>query len=232
MSLQVKETKNYELFSSINGNRPKNQLHLKRLKKSMEEELLVSPIIVNEKYEVIDGQHRLQISEELRLPVRYIVCEGYGLEQVHRLNQNSKNWQLIEFIKGYSDMGNKEYIKFLDFLNTYNFGVTSSMDLLGGHSGKTSNAIKEGSLVIKDYKNGCLLAEYITEMGKYFEFYAEQSFVKAIVRVSKKEGFCLDTFLSKMQLKPLQKRTDINAYVEQIEEVYNYENRNKLNLRY
>ena len=106
MTLQVKETKNYDMFSSINGNRPKNQLHLKRLKKSMEEELLVSPIIVNEKYEVIDGQHRLQISEELRLSVRYIVCDGYGLDQVHRLNQNSKNWQLIEFIKGYADMGN------------------------------------------------------------------------------------------------------------------------------
>jgi hypothetical protein len=198
----------------------------------MEKELLVSPIIVNEKYEVIDGQHRLQISQELRLPVRYIVCEGYGLDQVHRLNQNSKNWQLIEFIKGYADMGNKEYIKFLDFLNTYNFGVTSSMDLLGGHGGSTTNAIKDGSMVIKDYNKGCLLADYITEIGNHFEFYADQRFVKAVVRVSKKEGFCFDTFLGKIQLKLLQKRADISDYVEQIEEVYNYKNRNKLNLRY
>ena len=110
------------------------------------------------------------------------------------------------------------YIKFLDFLNTYNFGVTSSMDLLGGHSGSSTNAIKDGSMVIKDYKKGCLLADYITEIGKHFEFHTEQSFVKAIVRVSKKEGFCLDTFLNKIQIKPLQKRTDINAYVEHIAE--------------
>jgi len=198
----------------------------------MEEQLLISPIIVNEKYEVIDGQHRLEISKELRLPIHYIVCEGYGLEEVHRLNQNSKNWQLIEFIKGYADMGNKEYKKFLDFLTTYGFGVTSSMDLLGGHSGVHTNSIKEGSLIIKDYKKGCVLAEYITEIGKHFEFYTEQSFVKAIVRVSKKNGFSLETFLSKIQIKPLQKRTDINAYVEHIEQLYNYKSRNKINLRY
>lgn len=232
MTLKVKETKNYKMFSCIKGNRPKNQLHLKRLKKSMEEELLVSPIIVNEHFEVIDGQHRLHISEELKLPVRYIVCEGYGLDQVHRLNQNSKNWQLIEFIKGYADMGYKDYIKFLDFLNTYGFAVTSCMDMLCGHSGYNTNAVKEGTFTIRDYEKGCLLADYITEMGKHFDFYADQSFVKAVVRVSKKEGFCFDTFLNKMQIKPLQKRTDINAYVEQIEQVYNYKNRNKLNLRY
>ena len=62
MLMQVKETKNYSMFTTIGGNRPLNELHLNRLKKSMEEELLISPIIVNEKHEVIDGQHRLRIS--------------------------------------------------------------------------------------------------------------------------------------------------------------------------
>ena len=44
----------------------------------MTEKLLMCPIIVNENYEIIDGQHRYSASKELGLPIRYIVGEGYG----------------------------------------------------------------------------------------------------------------------------------------------------------
>lgn len=230
--MKVQETTDYSRFSTIEGNRPKNQLHIKRLKASMKEELLVSPIIVNEKMQVIDGQHRLQASKELNLPVRYIVCYGYGLNQVHRLNQNSKNWQLLEFVEGYADMGMKPYIILRDFVATYGFGIGSCMDLICSHSGAATVDLKNGNLVIKNYKKGCLLADYIVEIGEQFEHYKEQAFIKAVVRVSKKQGFDMETFLRKVQLKPLKKATHIDAYVGQIEDIYNYKNRNKLNLRF
>ena len=87
---QVHTTEDYFMFKPIDGNRNKNLLHINRLKKSMAENYLFTVIIVNEKYEIIDGQHRFHVIEELKLPLNYIVCKGYALEEVHILNANSK----------------------------------------------------------------------------------------------------------------------------------------------
>ena len=86
----VYTTNDYTLFTSIDGNRTKNKLHIKRLKQSIKENYLFTVIIVNENYEIIDGQHRFDVIKELNLPLYYIICEGYGLAEVHILNQISK----------------------------------------------------------------------------------------------------------------------------------------------
>ena len=83
---QVYKTEDYFLFKPIDGNRNKNLLHINRLKKSMESNYLFTVIIVNENYEIIDGQHRFEVIKELKLPLYYIVCNGYGLNEVHILN--------------------------------------------------------------------------------------------------------------------------------------------------
>ena len=66
-SSQVYTTTDYFLFKPIEGNRHKNLLHLSRLKKSISANYLFTVIIVNEKYEIIDGQHRFQCIKDLKL---------------------------------------------------------------------------------------------------------------------------------------------------------------------
>ena len=48
---QVLMTNDYTIFSYISGNRDVNDLHIKRLKQSMEEKYIIVPIIVNEKHQ-------------------------------------------------------------------------------------------------------------------------------------------------------------------------------------
>jgi hypothetical protein len=99
ISTQVQTTKDYYLFTPIDGNRNKNLLHLNRLKKSINENYLFTVIIVNENYQIIDGQHRFDVIKELNLPLHYIVCVGYGLKEVHILNQISKTWNADDYLK-------------------------------------------------------------------------------------------------------------------------------------
>lgn len=106
-SNQVHTTTDYFLFKPIEGNRNKNLLHINRLKKSMAETYLFTVIIVNEKYEIIDGQHRFECVKELKLPMHYIVCKGYGLNEVHVLNQNSKTWNADDYLTGYCNLETK-----------------------------------------------------------------------------------------------------------------------------
>ena len=98
--IQVHTTNNYSLFKTLNGNRDVNQLHLTRLKESMKKNHLTTIIMVNEKLEIIDGQHRFLISQELKLPINYIISKNYGLNEVQILNANMKNWQTVDYVNG------------------------------------------------------------------------------------------------------------------------------------
>lgn len=108
--MKVETTTTYQAFKPIDGNRYVNQLHLKRLKKSMQENYLYTIIVVNERMEIIDGQHRFECAKELNLPLNYVVCKGYGLNEVHTLNQNSKVWSSEDYLDGYCKLGYQDYI--------------------------------------------------------------------------------------------------------------------------
>ena len=57
----IQRTNKYDLFKRIESNREVNPAHLKKIEKSISEKnfLHLYPIIVNERMEIIDGQHRL-----------------------------------------------------------------------------------------------------------------------------------------------------------------------------
>ena len=84
-AMQVYQSVNYAQFQPIDGNRTILQHHLKRLKKSMEENFLISPILVNEKMEIIDGQHRFEAAKSLGLPIYFFIVQGYGLSEVLKI---------------------------------------------------------------------------------------------------------------------------------------------------
>ncbi len=56
-----------------NMNEETFQEYVENIKKSMQKNFLISTIIVNENFEVIDGQHRLIASKDLGLPIYYFI---------------------------------------------------------------------------------------------------------------------------------------------------------------
>ena len=76
----VFSTTKYDMFSFLDANRKLNVRNYSKLINSMKEEQLKIPIIVNEKFQIIDGQHRFTAEKELGLPVYYMVQKGYGIE--------------------------------------------------------------------------------------------------------------------------------------------------------
>ena len=69
----VHKTNDYDLFNDIFGNRKIAKYHINNIKQSFSEKQIEAPIIVNEKYEVIEGQHRFRSCKALELPIYYIV---------------------------------------------------------------------------------------------------------------------------------------------------------------
>lgn len=230
-------TDDHAQFKTIDGNRRINELHLRRLKHSIEHHgYLLNPIIVNEKMEVIDGQHRLRCLSELKLPVYYIVAKGLDREDVYILNENSKNWNAEDYMNSFCDMGMKEYLTYRQFRNAYGLDHNVCMGLLSGSTtGKTVQELfKAGHFKVKGYAKACEVAENLLLIEPHYEGWKRWTFVLAIMGAMKKPGFSLPEFVDKLKLQPtaLVDCANVEQYRDLIERIYNYKRREKVNLRY
>ena len=243
----VYETNDYSMFKTLEGNRNIQQLHVRRLIRSFEEGYLFSPVIINEKNEIIDGQHRIQAAKELKLPVRFITCKGYGIHEIQVLNTNMKNWKKEDYLNGYCDLKYPEYLKFRNFMRRFpEFGIASAEVLLTQLTqssrdyslmkgvGAASKYFEQGDLVISDYDRSCEIAEIILSFKSFYDGFNRRIFVIVIVGLLKNPEFSYSELLSKLKFNPngIQHCTTITQYRLLIEDIYNYKRREKVNLRY
>lgn len=97
----VYQTDDYSKFRMIDGNRP--IAHAKKIIESIKEiGMLWQPILVNERFEVIDGQGRFLAMKTLGLPIIYIRQDGLTIKEVRYLNQNATVWKVNDYIHSYA----------------------------------------------------------------------------------------------------------------------------------
>jgi hypothetical protein len=235
---QVHTTSDYSLFKTLEGNRVLNPLHFSRLKKSIEQNYLLTVIIVNENYEIIDGQHRFNVIKELGFPLNYIVCKGYGLNEVHILNATSKTWNADDYLEGYCKLNYSHYLKYKEFKDIYGFGHNECMTILSGLTTRVNSDIikqfHQGKFKIKDFEKSCEIADKIKYLGKFYTEYKGSIFVLTMLKLFNNKNFEFTEFIQKLKLQPLalQKCVSVDQMLMLIEEIYNYRRREKVNLRF
>lgn len=148
----VYETDDYSIFQFSKFNR--NVLLRKEMLQQAKEGFL-SPIIVNENLMVIDGQHRLKASEQVGVPVEFIIKPGLNEHDIVRMNTVQKPWSLKNFIEAFANQGKEEYIKLVNLLNqgyadTTAVLVASTNNMTTGGSSK--KVIQEGNFKFFNYE--------------------------------------------------------------------------------
>jgi hypothetical protein len=236
---QVNQTNDYSIFKDLEGNRKVNELHVKRLKKSFEKEYLFSPIIVNEKFEIIDGQHRFKAAKEMDLPINYTVVHGYDLNEVQALNANSKNWNKLDYLNAYCDLGYESYIQMRQFMRDYpDFGVAVSEMILTAKNSRAGGDrcynFNSGDLVIEDIKTSYDNAEKIMMFKGLHEKWSSPAFVSAILQLFEHPNYDHSHMIRKIKLDPsaLVPCVTASQYKIVLEDIFNYKSRNKVSLRY
>lgn len=239
--MEIKETKDYGIFSFVNGNRKIDEKHKDRLKKSMAENDLANPIIVNGKLEIIDGQHRYVAKKELGLLVQYIVADNYSIDQVNILNSNSKNWKTLDFIKSYAKLGNENYKELLSIMEEYNeftleviLNVTQNEN--NNPAGKLFHQIKTGNLQI-GYPD--IIRKKIDTFRRFKNvtmYYKRAPFIKALIKLQKEKNgvFNIDTLYKKIETYPdrVYDCKSRDTAIAMIEDIYNRGASHKVNLRF
>jgi len=249
---QVLRTTDYSQFKTLKGNREVNPVHVERLIRSFQNKHLICPIIVNQHWQIIDGQHRFETAKRLGLHVDYIVVNDYGLEEVQILNSNTSNWKAIDYLDGYCNLGYKDYIIFREFMAKYSdFTIKPCEVLLTNRmidsskekqfkddSGKKRtlrhNDFINGKLKIDDLKKAEDMAEKLMMMKPYFSSYHQILFVRAMLTLFRNPNYNHAQMLSKLAQQPtvLQQCATVRQYQILLEDIYNYRSREKVSLRY
>ncbi len=151
---KIYRTLNYGQFKSLSG-QPKERAKKNAMKLADELDTTKGnyiPIIVNEEFEVIDGNTRLEACKSKNYPVMYEVVDSddvKSLELMKYMNAANKPWNTYNFIEFYA-LGYKipEFVDFKDFIDDRNFaiGIYIAFD-----NNINQDDIRDGKLPIIDY---------------------------------------------------------------------------------
>lgn len=248
--LQIYKTTDYGQFKIMDDNRNINTLHVQRLVESFKSRHLVSPIIVNERKEVIDGQHRLLASQETGLPVYFMVLKGYGIDEVQIFNTNQKNWGKLDYLKMYCAEGRRPYLDLQKFMEDFpDFGIQSAERLVtlkpyakrqgkvNGHKAQMKD-FEEGKLVVPNITKTYQLARRLMEFKPYYPGYHRGVFISAVLPLFASKVYDHKEMIYKLQVCSakgirLVDCTSVEAFRMAMEDIYNWKRHgNKVSFRY
>lgn len=160
----VYRTNKYSLFKRLEGNRKIPKSRINKIIASIQKVGYVqSPVVVNEKMEVVDGQGRIEALKELGLPVDYIIVKGIGIEECRAMNINQENWKLIDHIHSYAETGNESYIYLENLIKAYGrLGITAINNAVTGLASTDGQKIKSERFVCtkEDYEKALKILDY------------------------------------------------------------------------
>tara|TARA_R110002124_G_scaffold285834_1_gene464998 strand:+ start:5854 stop:6603 length:750 start_codon:yes stop_codon:yes gene_type:complete len=229
-------TTDVEMFRPTTTNRNLDMSRVKEIAKSMSEEgLLLVPITVNKKKQVIDGEHRLEAAKIAGKGIYYLMANNYGEKEMIQMNRNNKSWAMKNYIEHYAKGGNKHYQKLMDFRDMFpKIALSNSIYFLQNGS-KTMRSVKEGTFKVVSYNRGVRWGEFIMELANVSNInnsfrYDHTIFIRTMVSVLKKyegKGFEINEFLDRAFKYPqlFSLCGDTETYSRMIEKIYNHNRR-------
>lgn len=248
METKIVKTTDYASLKTMPGNRPLNEVHVRRLMESFKEEYLFTVLYLNELNQVTDGQHRLEAAKRLGLPVWTVKVKNYGLKEVQKYNELNERWKMKEYLDSFASLGEESYVRLKEFMeNNKDFGLIASIAICTNTYGKAKTEMKvNGKRLIKAYpfKRGELKitdlglayenAGKIREYSEFFDGYNKARFVQTMIGLFKNKKFKHETMIRKLRLQPksLVQCRNIEQYTRLLEDIYNFKNQSKLNFRF
>jgi hypothetical protein len=239
----IKKTRDYKMFKFRADNRENgvNQTHVNALKSSIQAKNLLEfrPIIVNEEFEVMDGQHRLKAAEQLGLEVYYQQDKNLSSSDIVLMNIN-KAWGLGDFLNYYVKNHSPEYVKLDSFIKQHRIQVKIALNITMGARKESMQSFKRGEYKFEGEKFGERIewcwdtVNLIKKInGSQSSQYTETSrFWKPLIKLMREESF--DNEKWRENVKKLSNkfypRANEQGYTQLIMDVYNWHNKNKIDI--
>jgi len=125
----VFRTSDLTQFATVKGNRIINEesVFLRELSDSIAEHGIITPIVVNEKKQIIDGQRRIRAIRKFGLPnaIRYTRVDQSNIDTVGEVNRLQIKWTFRDWLHKYVELKNPHYAEYDKIAEIYEDYVTS-----------------------------------------------------------------------------------------------------------
>lgn len=192
-----------------------------------------NPIVVNEKFEIIDGQGRFEALRELGLPIEYVVAPGADVRTCAALNVRQRNWSSLDFVKCYAEMEIGDYPLLLETIEAFDeLTFETVVVLIGGEGVGSKNkkrSIAEGEFFIANPEK---LDELLFWAQRFFRIIKKEHgrkgfFAMAARFIFEWPGIDPERMIAKMEKYPelLSPCANMKMILEMLEKIYNYNSR-------
>ena len=219
-------TTDYAIFKRMEGNRSVLAYRVNRIIKSIKNNGYIhNPIIVNENYEVIDGQGRLEALKTLGLPVDYIMVPGIGKKECIALNAYSSPWTINDYINLYREDGNENYSRMSDIISAFpSIPISQKITITTGFSAVPSDIIKTGRLIVTEE----MLSQAAVNLRYVLRFISSLRRVKGTTNYyvyaivfAKKCGVDKERLIDRIESSPLPPAPNIRTALDVVSDIYN-----------
>jgi len=233
-STKINYTNDYSTFGFLRGNRDMNETKVNKIIKSVQEGLnffKYCPILVNDGFYIIDGQHRFVVCKKLKLPIYYVVVPNFSLRQIAEINNNASKWKIKDFMNCYIDADvNREDYKTLEaFTNDYKINISLGINLLmygRVGSGGQSDAFRDGNFKVNFLDTAIKLLDLSKDYESFGADCKSRNFLQAVEKLIVSDKYDHASVIKKFEKHShkIERQSSCKEYLTHIEELYNYKN--------
>jgi hypothetical protein len=235
----VMKSSDYEKFSILEQNRVVNDKHVNELVVSIQNSGQLTPIIINEKFEIIDGQHRFDACRILKIPVMYLISYKTSINEVILMNNTQKSWKLPDYLRCFSDNkwhNHETYQKVDKFMREHDLKLTTCIVLLSegtGVGGVTGSSLagqglvsfRKGTYKIGNFVKAQAIAKILSEIKAFApDLVGSDRFCRSYCKLSSEPKWNHDSAV--YQIKKYRRKYDGASSKEEALQgllaVYNY----------
>jgi hypothetical protein len=205
-------------YSKIN--REINQKHVLMLEQMIKKSGVIMPISISKDYLIIDGQHRVEVAKRLNLSLSANIINVN--EKFVRNVNIYKSWDTSDWLNTFRDK--PDYLQFAKLFEKYPQSLITKFGV---------GDLKKGNFkFLFKYEEIELILSQISLIANALSKKPERSLLVALFNIITKTNIP-DFEIKVLNNKSMfQSRSSANDYIILLEEMYNYRNRNKINLRF
>lgn len=238
--MKIQESVRYEMFVVNNVNRDVKKT--KHLELSMRRHGFIDAyplhvVIGNGGRLIIKaGHHRFHVASKLGIPVKYVVCTD-GAE-IHELERATNHWSIDDYLASFSRQGIADYLEVKAFSEETGIRASQCISIFRGETGMSGNGMspfKAGRFQVKTR----IFADRLKPIVKTCKEYGVQCatsklFIQAVLEMFVLEEFSDFVFIQKIKSHAhlFSKKALLVDYEQMIEDVYNRQNKKKVNLAF
>lgn len=225
-NVEILETDDYDIFKQLPHNRPLVKNHVRLIARSMMERPHLRParpVLVNDKMQVIDGQHRLAASRVNGQTVYYMIVPRLDVEDARQLNALQRTWRILDYAYSYASSKVPAYVQFVEAYENYGLAPSVVLEIMMKNRSNSRQIHFRTGLLDQVEQNE--LDDKLGRVKEVIDAYPDvkhtYNLAMAMLTIMKLDDYDHERLVKKIQqVRPAIQPNRV-AYLRELERVYN-----------